>query len=145
MILGMQRWITIAAVVLVGACYRSAPPPASPAPPAPASPVDQERQASYAHARFSFTQPAREERSVIAAALARLGEFTDEMCACPDRACADAVSQEMTRWSTELSKDHVELKPTDEEMEEAKQITERLSKCMMTAMGYGNPPPPPTP
>ena len=145
MTFALRRWI--AAAVLACGCYRSSPPPAPPAP-APdevARPAYLDRQASYAHARSRSPQPAREERSVIGQAIARLGEFTDEMCACADRTCADAVSQEMTRWSNELSRDHTDLKPTDEEMAEVKLVSERLSTCMMTAMGYGNPPPPPAP
>ncbi len=143
----LRRWIV--AAVLAGGCYRSSPPPTPPAPASapdePASLAYQDRQASYAHARSRPPQPAHEERSVIGQAIARLDEFTDEMCACADRTCADAVSQAMTRWSNELSRDHVDLRPTDEELEEVKLVSERLSKCMMTAMGYGNPPPPPSP
>ena len=87
------------------------------------------------------------ERSAIGEAIAKLEELTDDMCACTDRTCADTVTQEMTRWSTEMAKDHADLKPTAEEIEEATRISERLSKCMMAAMGYGAPstPPPPPP
>ena len=139
-------------LILAAGCFRSSPPPAAPASPAasPARLAYHEPQATYAHARFRSTRQAPGERSVIAEAIDRLGEFADDMCACTDRTCADRVSQDMTRWSMELSKTHEDLRPTEDEMEEASLVTERLSKCMMTSMGYGNPttpppPPPPTP
>ena len=138
MLSGMKRWIAVA--LLAAGCYRSSPPPPPPEAPRPAG---EEPRASFARPRPA--RPPVQERSTIADAIARLGEFADDMCACKDRACADQVSQDMTRWSTEMSRDHDELKPTEEEMEEATKVTERLSKCMVTAMGLGAPTSPPTP
>jgi hypothetical protein len=141
MILGLLR---LAAVALLAAgCYRSTPP-AAPGP-EPVQPIYYQSQATYAHARFQSARQVSDERSLIAQAIAKLGNFADDMCACTDKTCADQVSQEMTRWSTEMSKEYSnseDFRPTEEEMEEAQQVTERLSKCMMTAMGYGNPSPP---
>ena len=136
---GMMRWI--AAAVLAAGCYRSSPPPASPEP-APARPAFDEPQASYAHARFRSTRPAPEERGVIAEVMAKLEQFTDDMCACKDRACTDALTQELTRWSAEMGRAHPDLKPSETEMEEVMRVSERLSKCMMAAMGHGSPPSP---
>jgi hypothetical protein len=133
----MKRWV--AAALLAAGCYRSSPQPA----PEPPRPIYQEPQPSSARSRP--VRPVAEDRSMIAVAIEKLGEFADDMCACKDRACADTVSQDMTRWSTELSKDHEDLKPTPEEMEEATRVSERLSKCMVAAMSYGTPTAPPTP
>jgi hypothetical protein len=130
MLVGMKRWI--AAAALAAGCYRSSPPPESPEPPRPAI---QEPEAS--RPRFRPVRRPAHERSLIADALVKLGEFADDMCACTDRTCADTVSQEMTRWSADLAKDTEDFKPTPEEMEEATRVTERLSQCMVTAMGYG--------
>lgn len=150
MLVGMKRWI--AAALLAAGCYRSSPPPASPPPasPEPARPAFQEPAATYAHARSHPTRPAP-ERGLIAEAIAKLGELADDMCACSDRTCADAVSQEMTRWSSEMQMKmkggDEKLEPTEEETQEAMKVGERLSKCMMTAMGHGasSPPAPPSP
>jgi hypothetical protein len=132
MLLGMKRWTALLLLaVLAAGCYRSAPQSA----PEPPRPVYQEPQAPVA--RVHRSQPVADDRSTIAVAIEKLGEFADDMCACTDRTCADTVSLEMTRWSAEMSKDHEDLKPTPEEMEEATRVTERLSKCMVTAMGYG--------
>ena len=138
MLAGMKRWIVVA---LVGAgCYRASPPPASPDPPRPVAEAPQASQA-----RPHTGRPLVQERSMIADAIAKLGEFADDMCACADRTCADQVQQDMTRWTQGMAQDHDELKPTAEEMEEATRVTERLSRCMVTAMGYGAPTTPPTP
>ncbi len=145
MLVGVKRWIALA--LLAAGCYRSAPPPAAPAAPAaePSRPAYYEARATYAHARFHSMRQAPGPRSVIAEAIEKLGEFADDICACTDRTCADRVSQELTQWSMDLQRDHADLKPSEEEMEEASHVTERLSKCMMAAMSYSPPPPPPPP
>jgi hypothetical protein len=130
---GAWRWLALA--LIVAGCYRNAPP-AEPVP-APSRPSTSEVQSSYAHVRIRSTAQAPQERSLIGDLLVQLDGFAEDMCACSDKACADAVSQEMTRWSTEITKEHSDLKPTDEEMQEATKVTEKLSKCMMQAMGYG--------
>jgi hypothetical protein len=135
---GMKRWL-VAALVAAG-CYRSSPPPAEPEPPRP---VVQESASS--HAKFRASRPPVRERSVIAEALVKLEVFADEMCACTDRTCADAVSQELTRWSSDLKDEGLHLEPTEDEMKEATRISEKLSSCMVQAMGYGSPGAPPTP
>jgi len=138
MLVGMKRWI--AAALLAAGCYRSSPPAEAPEPPRP---VVQEPQASFARSRPA--RPPATERSMIAEAIQKLGEFADDMCACKDRTCADGVSQAMTRWSTELAKDHDDMTPTAEEMEEATRVTERLSKCMVAAMSFAPASAPPAP
>jgi hypothetical protein len=71
-------------------------------------------------------------------AMAKMGEFRDEMCACSDTACAQRVSDEMATWSQEQAKDSKEPpKMTDEETKEATQIGEAMGKCMQKAMGAG--------
>lgn len=144
----MQRWIAAAllaaalpaAALPAAGCYRSSPPPT----PEPPRPVAQEPQST--HAGFRAWRPtAPDERSTIADAIEKLGQFADDMCACTDKTCADTVTQDMTRWSAEMAKDRDELKPTPEEMEQATRAAERLSKCMMTAMSAGSSPSMPTP
>jgi hypothetical protein len=139
-IIGMKRWIAAALVVagFVAGCYRSTPPPEEPAPPRP---MFQEPQPSSAS--FRSTRPPPPARSLISEAIAKLAEFADDMCACTDKPCADAVQSEMTRWSTEISQRKEDYdKPTEEEVEEVTKVSQRLSTCTMTAMGYGSPPPP---
>jgi hypothetical protein len=33
-----------------------------------------------------------------------MSEFKDKMCVCKDKACADKVVDEMTKWSSEMAK-----------------------------------------
>lgn len=131
---GAWRWLALALVV--AGCYRNAPP-AEPVP-APSRPSTSEVQSSYAHVRIRSTAQAPQERSVIGDLIEQLDRFAEDMCACSDKTCADTVTQEMTRWSTEITTQYPDLKPTDDEMQEATKVTEKLSKCMMQAMGYGS-------
>lgn len=141
MLTGMQRWI--AAALVAAGCYRSSPPPPPPPTERPRPAYEEPPPPS---ARYRPPRPATPARSAIGEALVKLNELTNDMCACTDRTCADAVQQELTRWSEEMSKDRDAYeKPTEEELEEATRVTQRLSSCMMTAMGHGPPPPPPSP
>jgi hypothetical protein len=136
---GMKRWI---AAALLAGCYRSSPAP----PPEPARPAYQEPQRSSARSSASWSAAPR--RSMIGQVIMKLGQFADDMCACKDRTCADAVQDALSKWTSEMSHDREDLeKPTEEEMEEARQISQRLASCMVTAMGHGTPvtPTPPTP
>jgi hypothetical protein len=138
----MQRWIAAAllAAALAAGCYRSSPPPA----PEPPRPVAQEPQST--HAGFRAWRPAApDERSTIADAIEKLGQFADDMCACTDKTCVDTVTQELTRWSAEMSKTAPNPNPSPEEMELATRAAERLGKCMTTAMSAGSSPAMPTP
>jgi hypothetical protein len=67
------------------------------------------------------------------AMLEKMREFTDAMCACKDKQCASRVSDDMTKWSTELMKhsgDRVNAKISTK----MASITKQLGDCMMKAM-----------
>ena len=133
-----------ACCALAAGCYRgsSSPPEA----PEPARPIAREPEpAAPRWPRLARRSEPEPERSIMAQAIEKLTEMTDAMCACTDRTCADAVMQEITRWSTEMGKDFQAQKPTDEETREATAIAERLSRCMMKAMGGSPQGSPPTP
>lgn len=69
---------------------------------------------------------------------AKFMKFTDDMCACKDSACAQRVSDEMTKWSQEMSRSEREPpRMTEEDQKRAAEIGERMGKCMQTAMGGG--------
>jgi hypothetical protein len=74
----------------------------------------------------------------FAKAMKAMERFGDEMCACKDTACAQKVSDEMTKWSQEEAKDQKESpKMTEDDIKRATAIGERMGKCMQTAMGMG--------
>jgi hypothetical protein len=73
-----------------------------------------------------------------ATALKKMAEFKDQMCACKDTACAQRVSDVMTSWAQELSKEQTEPpKMTEEDTKKATEIGEEMGKCMQKAMGAG--------
>lgn len=63
-------------------------------------------------------------------------KFTDEMCACKDAACANHVSEDMTRWADSMQAD---WKPApkfdDAQMKRATDLAKRMGDCMVKAMG----------
>jgi hypothetical protein len=56
--------------------------------------------------------------------------FTDELCACKDKRCADKVVDKMSKWGQEMAKDYKDDKPDAEQMRRITPIAERMSKCM---------------
>ena len=68
-------------------------------------------------------------------ALAKMRELKDEMCKCKDAKCAQDVSDKMTKWSQEQSKNQKEPpKMSEEDQKKAAAIGEEMGKCMQTAM-----------
>jgi hypothetical protein len=71
----------------------------------------------------------------FADAMKAMRRFKDSMCMCKDTACAQKVSDEMTKWSQDMAKDQREPpRMSDEEMKEATELGEAMGKCMQTAM-----------
>ena len=80
-----------------------------------------------------------------AEALAKMEGFSKSMCECKDKACADKVNEEMTKWGTEMAKN---AKPGDAEKPDpdlAKKsadvmtkYTECMTKLMMAGAGGGS-------
>jgi len=66
-----------------------------------------------------------------AAAIAKLEQFADDMCKCPDRDCADHVIDAMTQWAEDLARDgEATPKVNSAEDEQARAATDRMSRCM---------------
>src|SRR5258706_16425686 len=66
---------------------------------------------------------------------AKMREFTDRMCDCADKRCADQITEEMSAWSREMAKrsgKHAKLSALDTKRMAA--TTEELTKCMTKAM-----------
>jgi hypothetical protein len=70
-----------------------------------------------------------------AAAMAKMTEFKDEMCKCKDATCAQEVSDKMTKWGQEQSKNQTQPpKMSDADQKKAAAIGEEMGKCMQAAM-----------
>src|SRR5678816_1183012 len=51
--------------------------------------------------------------------IAKMTEFKDQMCKCADKACADKVMADMTKWTQDMAKeggDKEAAKPSEEDM-----------------------------
>ena len=71
-------------------------------------------------------------------AMAKMKEFRDEMCKCKDAKCAQDVSDKMTKWGAEQSKNQKEPpKMNEADTAEAQKIGQEMGACMTKAMGAG--------
>jgi hypothetical protein len=81
--------------------------------------------------------------NTFAAAMKAMSEFKDRMCACQSTACAQAVSDDMTKWAEQQAKDQRDPpKLNEDDVKRATAIGEEMGKCMQRAMMP--PPEPPT-
>jgi len=89
---------------------------------------------ALAIAGFGYRVTRRHEDK-IARVMATFSGYADEMCACSDQQCAQFVSNDMTKWATQLIKDDPSLqKPEPAVMKQAEKIAQRMTECMMRAM-----------
>src|SRR5262245_2931022 len=63
-----------------------------------------------------------------AAAMAKMTEFKDRMCKCAehDAKCAQAISDEMTKWGQEQGEKNKNAKPNEEDVKKMAPINEEL-------------------
>jgi len=67
--------------------------------------------------------------------IARFGVFEAQMCLCHDRACAEAVSAQMTTWSVEITR--TQPKPFELDESQRAQVTrmaQHFGQCTSDAM-----------
>jgi hypothetical protein len=75
-----------------------------------------------------------------ASAMAAMTKFRDQMCMCKDSACAQKVSDDMTKWGQDMAKDNRDPpRFTDEDTKKFTEIGETMGLCMQKAMGGGTP------
>ena len=113
--------LALITVAIVTACGSSSPPP----------PV----VANTAPAHTAAPAPDAAPLDPYQRAMQGLSGFADQMCACPDPACAQAVSATMTTWATDQATSANDLKPTDAQAKDLQVVVQRLTECMMKAMG----------
>jgi hypothetical protein len=78
-------------------------------------------------------RPSYEER--MDRVMAQFEQFTNDMCECKDKACAQLVSDQMQKWASDLSKDMPPAEKYDEgTMKRAAALGDRMGKCMSKAM-----------
>ncbi len=71
----------------------------------------------------------------LEAAIRKIDQFTDQMCACKDKACAEKVNDAMTRWGQEVAHEEPSFVDRIDEKTQARisDIVKRLSDCMTKA------------
>jgi hypothetical protein len=79
-------------------------------------------------------------------AIAKMTDFKDQMCKCADKACAEKVTEAMTKWGQEMAKEggDKEAKISEDDTKKMASVTEEMTKCMTKAMMAGGamtPPP----
>jgi hypothetical protein len=113
-------------VLVAAACGGSPPPPTAPAP----TPVSNTAPPPAAPAEAAPAPGSANE------AIAAMTRFKDELCKCTDTACAQRVSDEMTKWAQDMTKSHPEPpKMSDEDVKTATALGEAMGTCMQRAMG----------
>ena len=134
----MRSWVF---VVLI-ACGGGSKPAPAPQPPV-AKPIPPPKTEP---AKAEPTKQNPDDCNNIACAIAILDDFTKQMCACKDKACADAVNDKLQAWGNAMSNkpDLDNAKPTDEQAQQASDIIQRYSACMVNMMGDDDAPPKPT-
>jgi hypothetical protein len=87
---------------------------------------------------MSFGCKKKSESGSSGAAMAKMSEFKDQMCACKDAECAKKVSDDMTTWSQEQAKNAKEpVKMSEADQKRATEIGTQMGECMQKAMGMG--------
>ncbi len=81
--------------------------------------------------------PKTSDRARIAEAITKFRGFTDEVCACKDKACADKVSDDMAKWASTMASSSKEPKPSETEMKDMQELGTRFGECMTK---LGSPP-----
>lgn len=72
--------------------------------------------------------------------IAQMTHFRDEMCACHDAKCAQAVSDEMTKWGQDERRSGREPpKLSDDDVKVFTKMGEDMGHCMQKAFGGGTP------
>ncbi|HEX7702362.1 MAG TPA: hypothetical protein VF403_16600 [Kofleriaceae bacterium] len=94
-------------------------------------------------AALALTACPHKSSNDSAAALSKMGEFKDKMCACKTPACATDVTNEMATWSQAMTKEHGDKPPamSAEETKKFTAISQELAKCSADAAKVAVPTP----
>jgi hypothetical protein len=65
-----------------------------------------------------------------AEAVAKMDQFAGKMCACKDKACADKVQDDLTKWASEMAKKGTGNKPSEDLVKKSSDIMKRYADCM---------------
>jgi hypothetical protein len=93
---------------------------------------------AFAIAMTLMTFGCKKKGGETGEAMAKYTEFRDEMCKCKDAKCAQDVSDKMTKWGQEQSKNQKEPpKMNEADTKKFADIGKEMGDCMQKAMGAG--------
>jgi hypothetical protein len=78
--------------------------------------------------------PPKSENEVV---MEKMRGFTDGMCACKDKVCADKVQEGMSAWAQQVARDAGDKPsptPTEAELKAMTEVGQRYGECMTAAM-----------
>jgi hypothetical protein len=89
-------------------------------------------------------KPACGDETTAKCAISHMEYFTNQMCTCKDKACADGANDAMIKWGTRMaekaSKAPNHEKPDPEIAKQSADLMTRYTECM-TKLMIGTPPP----
>ncbi|HEY1551034.1 MAG TPA: hypothetical protein VGG28_24565 [Kofleriaceae bacterium] len=118
-------------ILLVGCGGSPSTPPASPTPPTPVA-------AGSATAGSDAGSAAATAGPSVESMIAKMGEFKDKLCACPDQTCAEGIGDEMKTWTQDLAKQGVkDPHLTDAQAKRLGDIRDAFGTCMRRISNMG--------
>lgn len=68
--------------------------------------------------------------------LAKMSQFANAMCHCKDKACADAIQEQMTKWATDAAENEswTKQKPDEATVKKMTYLGQRYATCLRVAM-----------
>ena len=66
---------------------------------------------------------------VAAEFVAKTGEFKNRMCACADKACADQVIADMSKWANDNKAKLEQVQPTADEVKKGQELSIAMMQC----------------
>src|SRR5215211_4411744 len=132
-----MRTLLLAVLVACGGGSKSSPPPISNQAPPPAD------RPMVAESTDTPPAPCTEDSELAKCAVATMEYYSNRMCACKDKACADSVNERLAKWGNELAKMPGAAKSDKPDPELAKrsgEIMTRYTECM-TKLLMNEPPP----
>jgi len=97
---------------------------------------------SFLTAASLFTFAGCKKKGGAGDVLEKMEGFSKQMCDCKDKACADKVNEDMTKWGTEMAKTAgKDEKPDPELAKKSADIMTKYTECMTKLMMAGATPP----
>ena len=136
-----MRTFLFVMLVACGGGTKSAPPPVSNEAPPPTATVDQTALPADADSPTRCEDAKSSEMAKCA--VATMEHYTNKMCSCTDKTCANGVNEGLTKWGTNMAKTagaHKDEKPDPDLAKKSADIMTRYTECMTKLLMGAEPP-----